>query len=200
MKIGEYLNADEEVWEERFQAQWKKHEYNSIREAIQPLLNDPQWPKLAIDALQQDFDLKALEIAQFYQLDMTQNIFELLEKYPTNSELYIAIMETDNRMHITDICAFAETHFTLSNLSNDEQDCLQCIVQDLYEHEGVGLPLIQAALQSDNGNLQYHALNVLDEWQPTYCQQPTNRELIKNIASKTKDKEDRQLARQLLKK
>ena len=60
-------------------------------------------------------------------------------------------METNNRQHIQELCTFAETHLSLSSLSNDEQDCLQCIVQDLYEHEGVGVPLIQAALKSDNG-------------------------------------------------
>ena len=51
MKIGEFLNADAEVWEERFNEQWKKHEYNSIREAIQPFIDDPKWPPLAMDAL-----------------------------------------------------------------------------------------------------------------------------------------------------
>ena len=200
MKIGEFLNADAEVWEERFNEQWKKHEYNSIREAIQPFIDEPQWSQLAMDALQQDMNFKALEIARFYRLDVTQNLFDLLEKSPTNSELYLAIMDTNNRRHIEDICAFAEVHLSLSSLTDDEQECLQSIVQDLYEHEGVGLPLIQAALTSDNGNLQYHALNVLNEWSSSFSQQATTREMIKNIAMKTKDKEDRQLAKHLLKK
>ena len=200
MKIGEFLNADAEVWEERFNEQWKKHEYNSIREAIQPFIDDPKWPPLAMDALQQDMNFKALEIARFYRLDVTQNLFDLLEKSPTNSELYLAIMDTNNRRHIEDVCAFAEVHLSLSSLTDDEQECLQSIVQDLYEHEGVGLPLIQAALKSDNGNLQYHALNVLNEWSPSFSQLATTREMIKNIAMKTKDKEDRQLAKHILKK
>ena len=55
MKISEFLNADDEVWEERFNEQWKKHEYNSIREAIQPFITDPKWPRLAMDALQQGY-------------------------------------------------------------------------------------------------------------------------------------------------
>ena len=200
MKIGEFLNADAEVWEERFNEQWKKHEYNSIREAIQPFIADPKWPRLATEALQKDNNFKALEIARFYRLDVTQILFDLLEKSPTNSELYLAIMDTNNRRHIEDVCAFAEVHLSLSSLTDDEQECLQSIVQDLYEHEGVGLPLIQAALKSDNGNLQYHALNVLNEWSPSFSQLATTREMIKNIAMKTKDKEDRQLAKHILKK
>jgi hypothetical protein len=200
MKISEFLNADKEVWEERFNVLWKQHEYISIQEAIQPFINDPKLPQLAMDALQQNNNFKALEIACFYRLDVTQNLFDLLEKYPTNSELYLAVIDTNNRQHIKDLCTFAETHLSLSSLSNDEQVCLQCIVQDLYEHEGVGLPLIQAALKSDNGNLQYHALSVLKGWSPSFSQQATTREMIKNIAAKTKDKEDRQLAKHLLKK
>ena len=68
------------------------------------------------------------------------------------------------------------------------QDCLQYIEQYLHEYEGVGLPLIQAALESDNGILQYHALTVLKEWSPSIWQQPSIQEAIKHIAATTKDK------------
>ena len=94
----------------------RQHEYNSIREAIQPFIDDPKWPRLAMDALQQDNNFKALEIARFYRLDVTQNLFDLLEKNPTNSELYLAVMDTNNRQHIEDICTFAEIHLSLSSL------------------------------------------------------------------------------------
>ncbi|MEG0261060.1 MAG: hypothetical protein RR651_14415 [Lysinibacillus sp.] len=200
VKISEFLNADEEVWEERFTDQWKQHECTSTQQAILPFINDPKWPQLAMDALQQDDSFKALEIARYYQIDITSNLFEMLEKYPTKSELYLAVMETNNRQHITDLCTFAETHFALSSLSTDEQHCVQCIVQDLHEHEGVGLALIQAALESENSSLQYVALTVLTAWSPLFSQQPIIRESIKNIATTTKDKEDRQLAKNLLEK
>lgn len=200
MKISEFLNVNQEVREERFNVLWKQHEYTAIGQAIQPFINDRKWSQLALDALQRDINFRALEIARFYDLDVTHNLFDLLEKYPTNSELYLAIMETNNRQHIKDLCAFAETHLSLSSLSNDEQVCLLFIVQDLYEHEGVGLSLIQAALKSDNGNLQYHALSVLKGWSPSFSQQPNIQEMIKNIATTTKDKEDRQLAKYLLMK
>ena len=41
--ISEFINADQKVWEERFTNQWKQHEYNSIQEAIQLFMNDPNW-------------------------------------------------------------------------------------------------------------------------------------------------------------
>lgn len=179
---------------------WKQHEYSSIQQAIQLLINDPAWPKLAMDAIQHEMNFKALEIARFYHLDVTQHLFDWLEKSPTNSEVYLAIMDTDNHQHIKNLCTFAENHLSLSSLSNDEQDCLQFIIQDLDEHEGVGLSLIQAALKSDNGSLQYQALSVLKEWSPTFSQQSSMQESIKQIVNTTKDKEDRQLAKSLLMK
>lgn len=200
MKISEFLQADQEVWEERFNVSWKRYEYTSIQQAIQPFMNDPKWPQLVMDVLQKDINFRALEIAYFYHLDVTQNLFDLLEQYPTNSEIYFAVMHTNNRHYIKDLCTFAETHLSLSRLSNEEEVCLQCILQDLYEHEGVGLALIQAALASDNGNLQYSALSVLEGWSPSYSQHSTIQGIIKNIATTTKDKEDRQLAKHLLKK
>jgi hypothetical protein len=199
MKISEFLQADQDVWEERFNDSWKQHEYTSIQQAIQPLINDPKWPQLVMDVLQKDFNFRAIEIARFYQLDVTQNLFDMLEQNPTNSELYLAVMHTNNRQYIEDLCTFAETHLSLSSLSDEEEVCLQYILQELYEHEGVGLALIQAALSSDKGHLQYNALSILEGWSLSYSQDPTIQGIIKNIATTTKDKEDRQLAKHLLK-
>ncbi|MCL6795172.1 hypothetical protein KDD79_00430 [Bacillus altitudinis] len=200
LKINEFLNDEQEIWEDRLNASWKQDDYKAIQEAVQPFINDSRWPKLAIDSLQQGFSSQALKIALFYRLDVIEHLFALLEKDPANSEIYFAVMDTNHYQHIRELCTFAETHLSLSDLSDDEVACLQYIVQDLYEHDGVGLPLIQTALRSNDGNLQYHALSVLKEWSPSYSQQAATRELIEHIAVKTKDKEDRKLAKYLLKK
>ncbi|AMM99281.1 hypothetical protein UP12_18800 [Bacillus pumilus] len=200
LKINEFLNDEQEIWEDRLNASWKQDDYKAIQEAVQPFINDSRWPKLAIDTLQQGFSSQALKIALFYRLDVIEHLFALLEKDPANSELYFAVMDTNHQEHIRELCTFAETHISLLNLSDDEVACLQYIVQDLYEHEGVGLSLIQAALRSDDGNLQYHALSVLKEWPPSYAQKAATRELIEHISIKTDDKEDRKLAKHLLKK
>ncbi|SDS83787.1 hypothetical protein SAMN05444162_2401 [Paenibacillaceae bacterium GAS479] len=197
MKISEFLN-DEEIWEEALDDQWKRQERASIQQAIQPCINDPKWSQLALDALQQNINFKALKIARFYQLDIIPSLFEMLNKYPTNSELYSAVMDTNHRQHIIDLCAFAENRLSLSSPSNEEEDCLRYIVQGLQKHEGVGLSLIQAALELDKGELQYQALSVLEEWIPSIWQQPTILTTIKNILVTTRDKEKLKLANQLL--
>lgn len=197
MKISQFL-SDEEFWGEQSDDQWKQDERSSIQQVIQPFMNGSKWSQLAVDALEQDIDYKTLEIARFYELDIVPNLFKLLERYPTNSEIYYAIMETNHRQHIIDLCAFAENHLSLSSLSDEEEDCLRYIVQDLHEHEGVGLPLIQAALESDTGVIQYQALSVLSEWTPSTWQQPKVLAAIKNIATTSKDKEDCKLANELL--
>jgi len=200
MKISSFLEEDQEIWEVRLTDQWKQHERISIQQEIQTLIENHKWSDLAIEVLQKGYNYKALEISRFYKLEIKPILFELLEKDPTNSEIYLAIMERNNRQDIIDLCLFAETHLCLSNLSSIEQDCLQYIIQDLYEHEGVGLPLVQAALNSDNGSLQYHALCVLEGWTPLVWKQPALQTAIKTIATMSKDKEDRQIAKRLLKK
>ena len=47
IQIRKFLNDDQEVWDERFTNQWKRYEYNSILEAMQPFINDPEWPQTA---------------------------------------------------------------------------------------------------------------------------------------------------------
>lgn len=43
LAIHAFLNADQEVWEERFSNQWKRFEYDSIHESLQPFRNDDRW-------------------------------------------------------------------------------------------------------------------------------------------------------------
>ena len=200
LKINEYINVDSEVWEERFQNNWRHHERNTILEAIEPLIKDRKWADLAMNVINHDYDYHALEIVRFFELDVTKQLFVLLEKYPLNDALYFVIMGTNNRSYIEELCQFAELHLSLTNFSYEEQSCLQYIVQSLHEFEGVGLPLIQAALESNDGSLQYYSLTVLDEWSPTSWKNPAILAAIQHIATTTKDKEDRQLAKYLLTK
>ncbi|WP_163882235.1 hypothetical protein [Paenibacillus favisporus] len=199
MKICKYINA-EEIWGERSNDQRKMQERNSVQKAIQPFISNPKWSQIAMDTLQQDINVKALEVAHFYQLDIIRNLFKMLEKHPTNSEIYFSIMNTNHRQHIIDLCVFAENHLSLSSPSKEEEHCLRYIVQDLHEHAGVGLPLVQAALESDTELMQYQALSVLEEWTPSIWQQPSILAAIKNISTTTKDKDYRKLANQLLSK
>ncbi|MEK5382334.1 hypothetical protein [Niallia sp. FSL W8-0635] len=200
IKISEYINAEEEIWEGRLNEQWKQHERTALQEAVQPFINNPEWSKLAMNILQagEQVDFQAIEIARFYQLDITTQLSELLKKEPTNSVLFFSIMETKEQQSIKDLCAFAQSSFSLSSLSIDEQNCLEIIMQDLYPFEGIGVSLIQAALESENENLRWHALNILTEWSPTFRQQPEIQQSIKMINTITKDKEERKLAKQLL--
>ncbi|WP_400243735.1 hypothetical protein AB3U99_21245 [Niallia sp. JL1B1071] len=201
IKISEFLNEDEEIWEDRLNEQWKQHERTALQEAVQPYINNPKWSKLAMEALQQseEIDFRSIEIARFYQLDITALLFEWLKKEPTNSMLFLAIMDTRELQPIKDLCAFAQSQFSLSSLSIEEQNCLECIIQDLHEFEGIGVPIIQAALESVNENLRLHALSVLTEWSPTFRHQPEIQRSLKMITATTKDKEERKLAKQLLK-
>ncbi|NMO79458.1 MULTISPECIES: hypothetical protein [Niallia] len=200
LKISEFLHADEEIWEERLKEQWKQHERTLLQEALQPFLDNPKWSHLAFDALKQDseVDFRAIKVAQFYQLDITSLLLKILKKEPSNSALFAAIMETKDIQLIKELCAFAETRFPLPRLTIEEQECLEFIIQDLQEFEGVGLPLIQVALESENERLRWQALTVLENWSPSVWNQPAIQDALKTITKTTKDKEERRFAKQLL--
>ena len=199
MKISEFLDEVEENEEE--DVSFNGYQFiHSIREMLKPIINNPNWPKLAVESLKHDYNHKAREVAHFYDIDITEQLFAWLEKFPVEEELYSAIMNTNDQIYIERLCAFVEANFSLSGLSEKEEECLQYIVQDLGEYDGVGQLLIQAALESNKASLQYHGLLVLHEWSPIYAQKPVIQDLLKSIARTTKDKEDRQLAKDLLKK
>lgn len=200
MKIDEFLSS-EEIWEDKSDDAWKQQERLSIQEAIRPMVNNPKWPQLAMDAIEQTIiNIEAIEIARHYKLDIRSQLFELLDLNPTNQHVYQAIINSNHREDMMDLCNFAERHLLAAELSTEQEECLQCIVQGLYDDEGTGLPLIQAALESNKEELQYSALSVLECWTPSVWQEPSVMAAIKNIATTSKDKDDRKLAKQLLSK
>lgn len=200
MIISEFVHAEDDIWGERLNEHWKPHERRAIQEAVQPFTDNPKWSKLALNALQsgEKVDYRVIEIAQFYQLDITALLFDKLKKEPTNSILYGAIMDTRDVQSIQDLCAFAEAHFSLSSLSLEEQYCLEYIIQDLHEFEGVGAPLVRASLETKNEGLRWQGLTVLAEWSSAIRQLPEMQHSLRTIISTTKDKEERKLAKQLL--
>lgn len=198
IKINEFINEDDEKWEERFNNNWKQHERNTIKELLPTFFNDSKWVEQAQEQLRQNFDYTIYEILKFYHIDFTNELFNYLEKEPTNGQIYYAIMETGNKEHITKLCSFAESHLPLLTEQLEGQICLQMIVQSLHDYEGIGLPIVKAALNSKIG--QYQALTVLNSWPKSVWNQPDIEETLKQIATTEKDKEDRNLAKQLLAK
>lgn len=74
MKISEFLNKDNAVWEARHNDQWKEHECIATQQTLHPLINDTKWHQLAVGALKQENNVKAAEIVRFYELNETPNI------------------------------------------------------------------------------------------------------------------------------
>lgn len=198
LKVYKYLDEDEEVWEERFNHNWKPFEKDELSTAIAPFINDNKWGDLALESLRQGYDAKAVEIARFYERDITPILFDLMEENPTKDELYSAFMQTNNRDAIEKMVDFVEAHFSLNNLPDEEQQCLEAILQELYDYEGVGLSLIQAALNSKADSLQHHALSVLEYWKKESWQTAEILSAIKDVAMTTDEKYIRQMAKQLL--
>jgi|GEM_PF-1419833 len=199
MKIQEYLEADEEVWkEERYMKQWKPFEREALLEELHPFIADPKWKNLAFETLEKDFDRKALEICRFYDMDITSILFRHLDKNPTNMALYDAIVRTGDKKNILDLVKFVETRFSLSNPSNEEQKCIEKILDGLYDNEGVGLELLKASLKSGQVYLQIKVLDILEYWSPSNWYDAEFAEMIDEVARQSKNKESRQRAKQLM--
>lgn len=192
IEINEFLNENKD---EVFSGQ----DFQFIQQDIQQMIRDPKWLTLALETLQEHYDEKALEIANVYHLDMTDYVFRLLEKNPTKLELYEAIMNMQKQDSIEKLCTWFEKQFTLSHLSEKEQACLQVIICHLHDYAGSGLPLLEAALKSDDESLRFNALEVLNEWPQSAWIQSNLVSILRRIELAASDKEERKLIKQLFK-
>lgn len=199
LQINDYIDEDNETWEERFEENWKPHERNFIQEQLPNFLLNQKWANLAEQSLQQNFDSKALAIAKFYKLDVISDLFSYLEKYPTTSDIYLAIVETAGRENIVKLCNFAEEKLPLLLESQEGCHCIQIIVQSLYNYEGIGLPLLKACLDFEDVG-PYYALTVLHNWSKDSWESLEIEKRLKEIVETTEDEEDRELAKELLEK
>lgn len=130
---------------------------------------------------------------------MTDYVFRLLEKNPTKLELYEAIMNMQKQESIEKLCTWFEKQFTLSHLSEKDQACLRVIICHLHDYAGSGLPLLEAALKSDDESLRFNALEVLNEWPQSAWIQSNLVSILRRIELAASDKEERKLIKQLFK-
>lgn len=198
IKIKKFIDADEDIWQERFMEQWKPHERNLIAQGLQEFIQDPKWLQLALDVIEVDVDFIAIEVARFYQINILPLLLELLENNPINTTLYEAIMSMKDIVSIEKLCMFAEANLSLEHLAEDEQDCLLVIIQDLHDFEGVGLTLLVAALQSGHEGLSYYALSALEVWTPATWKETKVLTAIEGMIATAKDKENRMMGKGLL--
>ncbi|MGM9948729.1 MAG: hypothetical protein ACI33P_01325 [Lysinibacillus sp.] len=199
-RIADYLNVDEEAWDERYESNWKPHERRDAEEAIQAIAADPKWLPWALEVLHSDVEdqLQALAIARFYKADITELLFEKLQKEPNRIEYHLALLETKERKTVEALVAFADRFDSLDELTTEEKVTIIVLVEALGEFEGTGEALIERCLRSADVDLQGFALAALSGQDKASWHQPDMVEAVKTVAHASADKENRQFAKSLL--
>lgn len=200
LEIGAYVQVDEDIWEERYRTSWKPYERKAIEEGLVYFLDDAKWRTLAIDRFKEDGDFTALQIASFYKADVISIIFDKFPQSPLNVAYYLEIMHSKNPQYIEQLCQFAEKQLIGDGIRAEQVDCMHIIIQDLHQYEGLGIPILQAALASTYQGLHYHALHALTAWQSTDWRSAEMIELIQKLEAESEDEDISQLAKAILEK
>ncbi len=199
-RIADYLNVDEEAWDERYENNWKPHERRDADEAIQKIAADPKWLQWALEKLHSEATdhIHALAIAKFYKADISELLFDKLKNEPNRIEYHVALLETKERKNVEALVAFADRFITLDELTTEEKVTILVLVEALGEFEGTGLALLERALRSADADLQRFALVTLSEQDQTSWSNTEVVQAIKMVANASADKDNRQLAKGLL--
>ncbi|QCR31115.1 hypothetical protein [Lysinibacillus sp. SGAir0095] len=198
-QIAEYMDESDETWEERYATNWRPHERHAVQEAIEEIAKNPLWVQQAWAILhsEETNDIKALAVAQHFKLDITELLLEKLKKEPNNLAYHLAIIATQDQKVIEALVASMDRFDSFENLTEDEHYMIITLLEALKEFEGTGLHFIEKGLRSGDPSIQYFALSTLEVQDKMYWQ-PELVEGIKEIASKSKDKENRELAKELI--
>ncbi|WP_346235817.1 hypothetical protein MKY04_10280 [Lysinibacillus telephonicus] len=199
-RIAKYMSEDEETWNERYATNWKPHERQAVKEAILEIAKDPIWIQQTSSILHSGNkkDTHALAIAQYYKLDITELLFEKLKNDPNNLDYHMAIIATKDRKAIEALVTFMDRFESFEKLTEDEHFIIISLLEALGEYEGTGLHFIEKCLRSDDSSFQYFALNTLEKQDKRHWDRPDFIDVIQKIANKSKEKENRQLAKNLL--
>ncbi len=199
-RIADYLKVDEEAWDERYESNWKSYERRDAEEAIQKIAADPKWLQWALEVLHSEAadHIHALAIAKFYKADISELLFDKLQKEPNRIEYHVALLETKERKNVEALVAFTDRFVTLDELTTEEKVTILVLVEALGEFEGTGLALLQRALRSADVDLQRFALVALSEQDKGSWDRPEMVESVKMAANTSADKDNRQLAKGLL--
>lgn len=190
----------DDEWQERYEAGWATLEsHHQLIDEIRSMTADSKWLTAATDCLDQDFNFEAYKVAKHFGLNVVGKMFRQLPQHARNELIYTAITESGGRIDHQELCNFAMSTFNFHQLTEAEQACVEVILQDLYEFEGVGLSLLEASLQSPSITLQKAALWVLNDWPKEAWYTESMASTLTSINTPNVDKEIQHLAKKLLK-
>lgn len=196
--ITVYMDRSETEWQELYGFGWKPHERSAVNAAIQDIFAAQPLKEEALEAIHNEDDEAALEVAAYYGEDVTTVVFEKLQRKPLHLHYYAVILNSEKVEHIERLVEFVLQTIDVKTTNEEEKHAIRFVVTNLQDFEGVGQQLLAACLQG-NEEMQYYALMAIEEW----SKEALTLELlqaVKSVATNSTIKEIRQYAKQILEK
>lgn len=199
-QIYEYLQYDEETWEDRFSSNWKPHEKRTVEENIEEIAQNPFWLQEALEILQndQENEEKALAVTKFYKADVADIVFEKLKNNPESVQYYYALFAAKDAQIIERLIGMTHSFGDFNELTQNQKVVVISLIEELDEYNGVGLEFIGQALKSADGHLQYLAIQTLHSFDRAHWQGTEIEQLVVRYAKESKDPDVKEIAKQLL--
>lgn len=191
---------DDDHWQQLYAEDWMTEAaHHTLQQAVRAFTDDRKWLAEAVDVLDERFDDAALAIATFYELNVAAKLFEHLRQNPRQLSIYNVIMVSGVQRDIEELCQIATATFMFDALTEEDEACLQSILEDLFAYDAVGLSLIEKAILSSSKQVQLETLTVLSYWDRASWTNEKLLALLKQVAEETDDSMIRKTARKLLK-
>lgn len=199
-QIQEYMEYDDETWEERFSSNWKPHEKRMVEENIDVISKNPSWLQQALEILQngQGDEDKALAVALFYKADIEGIVLSKLKNDPENVKYYYALFAAKNPQIIEKLIEITDSFGDYNELTDNQKAVVLSIIDQLDQYNGIGLDFLEGVLKTSDDHLQYIAIQTLLSHDKTHWQGTEIEQLIERHAKESKDPDVKEIAKQLL--
>ena len=199
-QIHEYLQYDEETWDDRFTTNWKPHEKRAVEENIEEIAKIPEYLQQAIDTLNngvEDEDY-AIATAQYYHADITNIMFEKIKANPENYKYYMALFTAENEQIIEQLIKFTDSFGDFDDLTENQKMVVLILLEELDQYDGAGLEFLIKTLKTADYHLQYIAMQTLCRYSKSSWQGTEIEQLAQRYSKESKDKDVKEIAKQLL--
>jgi hypothetical protein len=178
--IYDYLSGLKDNWKERKKQGWTFEIRNTLLQATQRIIQRPQWEELVNSKLSTQNDMEFYIVsrsAELLGIDIWDIHWKRLQEQPFDPRRWQNIMNFSDDGRIQSIVDFALEQLPLDQISTGPahelglgkeyniHHCLDCILQDLGDYPGFGVPLIETALKSPVTRNRHMALRTLSQWE-----------------------------------
>lgn len=176
--ILSYLNEEDE-WPGRYEKGWNVSSKETSRKDCLEIIQLYRWPHLVHSSIMSENSVEeycAIRSAQELGIDIWKPLFNKLQLNPLEQGLYYHLMQMANKERVEELVEFAEKNLPLQEITSkpfssdgfgpgyEVYSCLDFILQDLRQYEGLGSSIVITGLRSPVTRNRNIALQVLDAW------------------------------------